>query len=150
GAGAAGLAAARVLSRRGTPADIFEARQRPGGRIFTVHDPLSPVPIELGAEFLHGMPPEVWPAVESGRLPAVEISGDHRLFEDGRLVANGGADIDQLLAGSSGEASFEQFIQRQRMTAAERTRATRYVEGFHAARPRDASLAALRLTTQAE
>ncbi|HWC73184.1 MAG TPA: FAD-dependent oxidoreductase, partial [Gemmatimonadales bacterium] len=54
GAGAAGLAAARDLSQAGLRVTVIEARPRIGGRIFTRHDPRSPVPLELGAEFVHG------------------------------------------------------------------------------------------------
>jgi len=49
GAGAAGLAAALELGRSGLSVSILEARNRIGGRIFTVRDPALDVPIELGA-----------------------------------------------------------------------------------------------------
>ena len=54
GAGVAGLAAARELRRRGLTVVVLEARDRIGGRILTVRDPRLPVPVELGAEFVHG------------------------------------------------------------------------------------------------
>ena len=54
GAGAAGLAAARELSGAGKRVCILEARPRTGGRIHTLHVPDLPLPIELGAEFIHG------------------------------------------------------------------------------------------------
>ena len=57
GAGAAGLAAARDLSRAGHEVIVLEARDRMGGRVYTHRDPESPVPIELGAEFVHGKSP---------------------------------------------------------------------------------------------
>src|SRR5688500_6689093 len=58
GAGAAGLAAATDLVARGVDVTILEARDRVGGRVRTVGHPESPIPIELGAEFLHGEAPE--------------------------------------------------------------------------------------------
>ena len=58
GAGAAGLAAAKTLSSAGLDICVLEARDRIGGRIHTHHDPAIDVPIELGAEFVHGRPPE--------------------------------------------------------------------------------------------
>jgi monoamine oxidase len=54
GAGAAGLAAARVLRDADIDVVVLEARDRIGGRIFTRHDSATAVPIELGAEFIHG------------------------------------------------------------------------------------------------
>src|SRR5947209_40343 len=51
GAGVAGLEAARVLHEANVDIAILEARERIGGRVFTMHDPKLPMPIELGAEF---------------------------------------------------------------------------------------------------
>ena len=68
GAGAAGLSALRELTRAGLSVLCLEARDRIGGRIFTVHDPLSPIPIELGPEFVHGRPPEIWEIIRSAGI----------------------------------------------------------------------------------
>ena len=54
GAGAAGLAAARDLSGAGRRVCLVKARGRIGGRVHTLHLPDLPLPIELGAEFIHG------------------------------------------------------------------------------------------------
>ncbi|MHA4847454.1 flavin monoamine oxidase family protein [Flavitalea antarctica] len=54
GAGASGLMAATQLSEKGMDVLILEADDRIGGRINTVTDPAFPVPLELGAEFIHG------------------------------------------------------------------------------------------------
>ena len=59
GAGAAGLAAAERLHRAGLGVRVLEARERVGGRIATVQDPGSGLPLELGAEFVHGRPREL-------------------------------------------------------------------------------------------
>lgn len=56
GAGIAGLAAAAMLGEAGIPVLVFEARDRIGGRIFTQPDRAHNAPIELGAEFIHGLP----------------------------------------------------------------------------------------------
>ena len=53
GAGAAGIAAARKLHDSGQRVAILEARDRIGGRIHSDFD-FAPVPIEFGAEFIHG------------------------------------------------------------------------------------------------
>jgi monoamine oxidase len=54
GAGAAGLYAAKLLSGKGKYITILEARDRIGGRIRTVKDPRFNLPVETGAEFVHG------------------------------------------------------------------------------------------------
>src|ERR1700732_660798 len=52
GAGAAGLGAARRLAAAGLAVRVIEARNRPGGRAWTAHDP-SGLPLELGCAWLH-------------------------------------------------------------------------------------------------
>src|SRR5688500_13575363 len=54
GAGAAGLSAARVLSRSEKSLYIMEARDRIGGRIHTLKNEGFSYPVEAGAEFMHG------------------------------------------------------------------------------------------------
>jgi monoamine oxidase len=53
GAGMAGLAAARDLVDAGQKVIVLEARDRIGGRVYTNHT-LSDLPVEFGAEFIHG------------------------------------------------------------------------------------------------
>ena len=57
GAGMAGLAAARVLAQAGRRVLVLESSGRTGGRIHTVRE--AGHAIELGAEFIHGRPPEL-------------------------------------------------------------------------------------------
>lgn len=54
GGGACGLMAALELTKTGKKVIILEATNRLGGRIFSLHDDRSEMPIELGAEFIHG------------------------------------------------------------------------------------------------
>ncbi|MBV8171500.1 MAG: FAD-dependent oxidoreductase [Candidatus Eremiobacteraeota bacterium] len=53
GAGMAGVAAARALTRAGLRVCVLEARERIGGRIFTLRDTCD-APVEGGAELIHG------------------------------------------------------------------------------------------------
>ncbi len=77
GAGVAGLAAARSLAEHGIRAIVLEARERIGGRIWTVQPPAAPLPIELGAEFLHGEAPSIAALAREHSLPLVEVLASH-------------------------------------------------------------------------
>src|ERR1044072_2802174 len=66
GAGAAGLAAARHLAQAGIKPLIIEARDRIGGRVHTIRE--NDVPVELGAEFIHGNPPASFEIVREAGL----------------------------------------------------------------------------------
>ncbi len=59
GAGAAGLAAARRLHDAGRRVRVLEARDRSGGRVFT-DTSFASVPLERGAEFIHGSAVATW------------------------------------------------------------------------------------------
>jgi monoamine oxidase len=56
GAGMAGLAAAESLAAAGLRVLVLEGRDRTGGRVDTRHERDWPVPLEAGAEFMHGLP----------------------------------------------------------------------------------------------
>ena len=138
GAGAAGLAAAQALSSNRIAVLLLEARQRLGGRIHTLADPLSPVPIELGAEFIHGRPPEIFDAIQAARLPVLEVAGQAHSIENGRIDPAGdrGGGLDSLMPAlqAAPEQSFADFIASSSAPPEVRRHATSYVEGFNAAR----------------
>jgi monoamine oxidase len=67
GAGVAGLTAARELTRQGLSVTVVEARDRTGGRVYTVRD-FCGHPVEGGAEFVHGADAETWPEIRAARL----------------------------------------------------------------------------------
>ena len=85
GAGAAGLSAAIELARAGLRVEILEARDRIGGRIFTKHDPTLNHAVELGAEFVHGLAPEIWLPAQEHNLKMTEVEGDLWCSLDGKL-----------------------------------------------------------------
>jgi monoamine oxidase len=142
GAGAAGLAAAQQLSQLGLRVIVIEARDRVGGRIFTQHVPGHPLPIELGAEFIHGRPPASFALVEQAGLLVYEINGESWLAQDRQLAPSDALrkQTDQLLTqmASAGDTdcSFQTFLARFQSDPAWRDAAAlaaNYVEGFDAA-----------------
>jgi len=86
GAGSAGLAAASELNKAGISCCILEASPRVGGRVFTVASPHSPIAMELGAEFIHGMPPATFALVREQRMPIMEAGGK-RFHFTGRKIS---------------------------------------------------------------
>jgi monoamine oxidase len=73
GAGIAGLTAARLLAEAGNSVVLLEAQDRVGGRIRTIRD-AGGLPIELGAEFVHGEPQ---PTLALAREAGVTLSPLH-------------------------------------------------------------------------
>jgi len=145
GAGAAGLAGAVDLARAGVSVIILEARNRVGGRMFTQRDPVCQAPIELGAEFIHGLPSEIWELLQARNVKIEEVSGEPWCFKKGSL---GGCDffseVDDILKkmdDRSPDESFLSFIKRccdpkndpKKQEAYDRALA--YVTGFNAADP---------------
>src|SRR5689334_4754619 len=118
GAGVAGLAAARELSRAGLRVVVIEARDRVGGRIFTQHVAGHPLPIELGAEFIHGRPPESFGLVQQAGLLAYELNGEQWLARDGRLASSDSLWeqtarlFAHMAAAADPDRSFESFLAR--------------------------------------
>src|SRR6476661_1751042 len=85
GAGVAGLSAAAELAQAGFKVTILEARDRIGGRIFSRHDPVCNAPVELGAEFIHGRPPEIWKLLRKHHIPARELKGEQWCVHEAEL-----------------------------------------------------------------
>jgi monoamine oxidase len=141
GAGAAGMAAARDLSHNGLRVVMIEARDRVGGRVLTKRDPVTHAPIELGAEFVHGRPPEILDIMRHLKIELVESSGVDWCEEEGRLLpCDLFSDLDKLLEkmdGTGPDESFVDFVQRCCPNISDKTkeRARAYITGFHAADP---------------
>src|SRR5262245_56244981 len=88
GAGAAGLAAARALADAGWQLAVLEARDRIGGRVWTDHH-FGPIPVECGAEFIHGERAGTWAWLRRAGLqaePFTRWSGRRIALGDGRLA----------------------------------------------------------------
>src|SRR5690348_13650535 len=88
GGGAAGLTAADALSSEGVAVSILEARGRLGGRINTVQNASGSVPIELGAEFVHGAKNATWRIIRAAGFKTEEAPDSHWETINGVLVKN--------------------------------------------------------------
>ena len=142
GAGAAGLAAAAELARAGRSVLIVEARDRIGGRCDTRRLPAIAVPVELGAEFIHGRPQATYSLMEKAGVAAVDSTRTQLLASDGRLQPVNMFTHAQTVARrklKGRDVSFRAFLARQRLPRLTRTLATMMVQGFDAADPRLAS-----------
>ncbi len=151
GAGVAGLSAAIELAQAGLSVTVLEARNRIGGRILTVYDPASKSPIELGAEFVHGRPPQIWTLLQENKLEVTEVDGDNWCFRDGKLCScDFFGDVDKVLKKmkeGSRDRSFLRFLEQQFPNPKHDSKlretkawALGYVTGFNAADPREVSV----------
>jgi monoamine oxidase len=154
GAGMAGLTAARSLAEAGLKVLVIEARDRIGGRILTQR--IGEETIELGAEFVHGRPPELFSLIDEAGLETYERGGAQVCFEDGALNDCRGEieeifdPLEALKNYDGPDISFAQYLDRQPMPPEERRRAIAYAEGFNAADHREVSAAALGAQQKAE
>jgi monoamine oxidase len=87
GAGAAGLTAARSLSRSCKSVVVLEARDRIGGRIHTLHEKDFSVPVEAGAEFIHGDLPLTKALLKEATINFYKGEGDVWNVKNGHLEA---------------------------------------------------------------
>jgi monoamine oxidase len=150
GAGAAGLAAARDLSAGGRRVCIIEARDRIGGRILTQRIADLPLPLELGAEFIHGAGASTFSIVDAASLLTYQLPDTHHWSESGgewSHLNDFWEQIDRLRAQipAGRDRSFASFIRSRRsLDARQRELACSFVEGYHAAHADRISALALR------
>jgi len=156
GAGVAGLAAGRALAAAGRRVAILEARGRVGGRIFTRRlgaKAEGQLPVELGAEFIHGLPVETWALVREARLATFELEGFQLAMGSGLKKQDERQDAAFEVLRSlktwgskqSGPAdmTFAEYLRIARIDTAQAETAARYVEGFNAADQHVIGIAAL-------
>jgi monoamine oxidase len=154
GAGMAGLTAGRALAEAGLKVLVVEAQDRIGGRIWTRH--VGDEAIELGAEFIHGRPPELWALIEEAGLETYERGGAQLCFDDGALSDCGHEmdtvfePLEKLKKFGDSDMSFAKYLDREQTPAEQRGPMIGYVEGFNAADHREVSVAALGAQQKAE
>jgi monoamine oxidase len=153
GAGAAGLACARRLSAQGRKVVIVEARDRVGGRVWTLRHPGFERPVDLGAEFVHGRPPELLRFCRQHRLKLHDADGEHWVLDRGRLSL-GDRRMEKAMsvfgeATAPGE-SVRQFLSQKLGLSSPAGKVARlFAEGFFAVNPSTASALALGEMTRA-
>jgi monoamine oxidase len=153
GAGMAGLTAARTLAEAGIGVTIIEARGRVGGRILTQR--IADQAIELGAEFIHGRPPELWALIAETGLETYERDGTQACFTNGSLSPcredERAFDLLEKLEDHTGpDVSFTQYLSTLHASDSERISARSFVEGFNAADASQISTASLGVQQKAE
>ena len=88
------------------------------------------MPVELGAEFIHGRSPEIWQAVETGELEVVEVGGEARSVGDG---PNGDDPLAPLMAALEAQRSFGEPVEETHYFAGEASNAEGHAGTVHGA-----------------
>lgn len=119
GAGVAGLAAAAQLTQAGCSVRVLEARDRIGGRVFTLHGKPWPAPVDLGAEFVQGHLPELFALAGQAGAPIVELGRTRWEFRAGKLARSDewASSLERVLSqmrGAGGDdLTFDEFLARE-------------------------------------
>jgi len=97
---------------------LLEASGRVGGRVHTIRLAGSDLPVEVGAEFVHGRPPELIALIEEAGLTVFEREGEFFSFEDSRLKKTDWEDsafdvLDKL--PEEGDRPFAEFLAEQKL-----------------------------------
>jgi monoamine oxidase len=156
GAGVSGLAAAAELQEAGVRVRVIEARDRIGGRAWSLRVNGLEQAIELGAEFIHGKPPEIFSIAKQAGLEPIELGGENFNAENGivrryRFFEHSESVLDKL-SEDGPDRSFLEFLREHgRGVKPENVDAAlRYVRGFHAADPGLISVHAMVRESKAE
>jgi monoamine oxidase len=135
GAGAAGLGCAERLSRQGVDFLMLEARDRVGGRVYSITE--EQLPIELGAEFVHGLPKKIIALLEGFKIPFYEVSDEHLYFKGKKLIPLNDfwERMEKIMSSlkRKSDHSICEFIKRKKLSPDDRKLFLSFIEGFHAA-----------------
>lgn len=157
GTGASGLMAAWELVQTGKRTAVIEAKDRIGGRTHTIHDNNFQLPVELGAEFVHGNLELTKMLLKKAGAEQYKVSGDiwqnedESLDEQSDFIEDFSA-LNKKFKELKEDISVSEFINDYlKGDEFEEARFTlkNYVEGYYAADTHKASTFSLReeLTT---
>lgn len=139
GAGVSGLTAARILAQSEMRVLVLEARDRIGGRILTIRKSGSPVPLELGAEFIHGHPDAVFSLLHQAGLDAYDVLDSHLHSRRGSLEQMDGfwnkilAALKRLEPDRPVDRSLKEALEALDLNTETKNLVVAFAEGFHAA-----------------
>ena len=142
-----GLVAAFHLTQQGIPVRIFEARERIGGRIMTVSEDGCPLPLELGAEFIHGAAEPAMALADATDLAVEHVAHEHTRFVDGKFrnMPDLWARYAKILEGADKgpDESATDYLKRKHPSGSDTELFRLIVEGFEAAPADDVSVHSL-------
>ncbi len=130
---------------------LIEARERVGGRCWTRAEPGVALPVEMGAEFIHGSPDVTLEGLRRAGLVAIDAGGEHWYKQAGVLTRGNAFRRIRMamrrLPHPQHDVSFATLLARAPRSALPddvRTAARIMVEGFDAADSRRISAQAVR------
>lgn len=156
GAGISGLAAARKLTRDFKKVLILEAADRAGGRIADLREPGFPLPVMLGAEFIHGKLPLTIALLKEAGIHYYPVDGKSvRMFKgkEQRGDEDDWSLVMEKLKSLKEDISLSEFLARY--VGGDKYKGLResvlnFAKGFDAADPDDASSLSLSREWQQE
>ena len=134
GAGASGLMASYLLTKAGHNVTLLEAQERLGGRIHSLHAPGFSVPVEMGAEFIHGKLPVTLSLMKEANIPTLSNNGtfwnaDDGILKQGYGAMSGWGTLEAALAQVNTDMSIDEFLDKY-LSAPEQTDLRMFVKGF--------------------
>lgn len=153
GAGMAGLMAARKLAEAGRQVLVLEARDRVGGRIRTLRE--QGEVLELGAEFVHGRPAELWNLINEAGVDTYPLDGKDACYKKGKLKeCDEQGEIFRFLNGlekwMGADLVFAKYPPLRRLPRDKREQIIDYVQSFNAADYRQIGVHSLAVQQKAE
>jgi len=152
GAGAAGLMAAYELTKAGKKVILVEAKNRIGGRCYTFSGEGFTVPVELGAEFIHGDLPLTLKLLKEAGIKYEAVSGDNFEAKNGEVrqsefFMGHWGEFEKALGEVQEDQPLDQFLQQnfhEETFAGLRKSVIQFAAGYDTADPKRVSLFSLR------